>query len=187
VDFSELTSNQLLIAASAISFVVGSMLMYMLFRPGGNAAVSEDPRNHRIRELEADLRSSQRECTETQEVLEEKTAEFNTAVETLRDVRSTLADNEAELENLKDDLKGAVLKTRELRQVLQDRATETVREQARAADAETELEVAKAGSDAVMGEITRLQEERKQLTNTMKTMGDHFLPDEDLISSDFDD
>ena len=165
----------------AVSFLVGAIAMRLVSRPAKKQPTTEDPRNHRIRELEADLRASKKEFVECQDALEVKTEEFETAVETLREVRAELSERTEELEESKGDLKGSVAKTRELRTELQDRATATIREQVRAEEAETELEVARAGSEAVLGEINRLQEERKNLTDTMSKLEESLLPDEDLF------
>ena len=77
-----------------------------------------------------------------------------------------------------------MIRTRELRQELQDRASETIRESVRAREAETELEVARAGSEAVLSEINRLQEERKDLTNTMRRLEENMLPDGELFGEE---
>ena len=176
-----LDHSQTLVVIAAAAFVVGALVASILFKPSKRHKRSEDPRNHQIRQLEADLRTVKRQASEAEQALDLKIGEFEQSVETLREVRGTLADRDAELDALKTDLKGEVKKTRELRQTLQDRATETIREHVRAQEAETELEVARAGSEAVLGEISRLQEERKNLTNTMRQLEENLLPDEDLF------
>jgi chromosome segregation ATPase len=180
----QLNQNQMLMAIAGLGFVVGALLMRAITKPAEKLPVSEDPRNHRIREMEADLRTTRREVADLEQALEEKTEEFNTAVETLQGLRADLAEREDELAKIKGDLKGSVSKTRELRTELQDRATETIREQVRAEEAETELDVARAGSEAVLSEISRLQEERKNLTDSMRGLEDPFLADEDLFGED---
>jgi chromosome segregation ATPase len=182
----QLNQNQMLMAVAGLGFVVGAILMRTVTSPKEKVKVSEDPRNHRIREMEANLRTTQREFADIELELEEKTADLNTAVETLQGLRANIAEREEELAKLTGDLNGSVMKTRELRIELQDRATETIREQVRAEEAETELDIARAGSEAVLSEISRLQEERKSLTDSMRSLDidDPFLADEDLFGED---
>jgi predicted nucleic acid-binding Zn-ribbon protein len=184
VDFTELNSQQLMIAAALAGFVVGSVVIRIFTRVPVQDTTNEDPRNHKIRELEADLRTLKRESEDNSDDLKDKESEFNTAVESLQELRSTLAERDATIAELQVDQKSSVVKIRELRHELQDRATETVRNHVRAEEAETELDVARAGSEAVLSEIVRLQEERKHLTDTVETLGNHFLPDEELFDKD---
>ena len=114
-----------------------------------------------------------------QEALEAKSQEFQTAVETLQGLRATMAEHASELEAVREENKGSVSKIRELRMELQERATQSVREHLRAEDEETELQVARAGSDAVMSEINRLQEERDRLTNTMRNLEEQVVIETD--------
>jgi chromosome segregation ATPase len=184
----QLNHNQMLMAVGALGLVVGALIMHTFTKSAGKMQVSEDPRNHRIREVEAELRTVHRQFADCEQALEEKTEEFNTSVETLQELRvtleefrATLAEREEDLSKLKGELKGSVTKTRELRTELQDRATETIREQLRAEEAETELDVARAGSEAVLSEIGRLQKEHKKMTDTMTGIEDPFLADEDFL------
>ena len=173
-----------MIAAALAGFVVGSVVMLMFTRASARDTRNEDPRNHKIRELEADLRTLKRESEEYNDDLNGKAAEFNTAVESLQELRATLAERDATIAELQVDQKSSVVKIRELRHELQDRATETVRNHVRAEEAETELEVARAGSEAVLSEMVRLQEEQKHLTDTQEALGNHFLPDEELFTEE---
>ncbi len=184
MEFLELDHNEMMMALSAVSFVVGSLLMWAISKPRQKESASEDPRNHLIREMEADLRTIRRQSAECELALDAKTDEFDTAVTTMQELRANLTEREEELEKMKFDLKGSVYKTRELRTELQDRATETIREYVRAQEAETELEVARAGSEAVLSEISRLQEEQKNMTDTMRSLEDQMLPDEELFGED---
>ena len=184
MDFTELTNQQLMIATALGGVVVGSVVMRIFTRASARDAYTEDPRNHKIRELEADLRTLKRESEEYNDDLNGKAAEFNTAVESLQELRSILAERDATIAELQVDQKSSVVRIRELRHELQDRATETVRNHVRAEEAETELEVARAGSEAVLSEMTRLQEEHKHLTDTQEALGKHFLPDEELFAED---
>jgi chromosome segregation ATPase len=179
VDFTKLTPDQLLSAYCAASFIVGCIVVRVFSGAANDPTKTEDPRNHTIRELEADIRLVRREHADAQQALEEKTQEFQTAVETLQSLRVSMAEIESEREGLREENKSSVSKIRELRLELQERATQSVREHLRAEDAETELQVARAGSDAVMSEINRLQEERETLTNTMRNLEEQVVLESD--------
>jgi chromosome segregation ATPase len=184
VELTQLSNDQLMMAVGAAGLIAGILLTRILSNTDRKNATREDPRNHRIRELEADLRSVKRQLEESDEELNATNEEFKTSVATLQHLRSSMADRDAKIEELEKDVKGSVAKTRELRTELQDRAAERLHEQVRATQAETELEVTRAGSEAVMSEINRLQEERKHMTNTMKALGDHLMPDSELSDVD---
>jgi chromosome segregation ATPase len=184
VDLTEFSNDQLMLAIGAAGFIAGCLLTRMFSGSSKKKSLHEDPRNHRIREMEADLRSVKRQLEESDEELNATNDEFKTSVATLQHLRSSLADRDAKIEHLEHELKGSVAKTRELRTELQDRAAERLHEHVRAQQAETELEVTRAGSEAVMSEITRLQEERKHMTNTMKALGDHLAPEGELLKAE---
>jgi chromosome segregation ATPase len=179
VDLTELNNSQLMLAIGAAAFVAGCVLMRMLHKSGTKSSKQEDPRNHRIRELEADARAVKRQFDGCEDELAATNEEFKTAVATLQHLRTNLAERDTKIEQLEKDLKGSVAKTRELRTELQDRAAEGMREHVRAKQAETELEVNRAGSEAVMSEINRLQEERKHMTSTMKALSKNLMPDDE--------
>jgi uncharacterized membrane-anchored protein YhcB (DUF1043 family) len=178
VDSLIFEQNQMFAAVGGAAFVVGALCTFILMRLISGSSRKEDPRNHMIRQLEADLRAARRQVDDLEQALAEKTQEFDTAVENMQELRVKLADRDDEVEDLNAELKQESRKTRELRQELQERATQTIREQVRASEAETELEVARAGSEAVMSEITRLQEERINMTNTMRMLETQLMPEQ---------
>jgi chromosome segregation ATPase len=180
VEFPDLNPTQLLIAASGAGFLLGCFLSRIASRAGA----TEDPRNHLIRELEADLRTVRRQYDDSQQVLAKKSEEFASAVETLQELRSAMSELERESDDVREENKSSVAKMRDLRLELQDRATETIREHMRAEEAETEMHVAKAGSDAVLSEISRLQAERKQLTDTMRILEEQVMLEGDGADPD---
>jgi len=161
-----------MLAIGAAGFIVGCVLTRVLHNSGQKSGKHEDPRNHRIRELEADLRSVKRQLEGSEEELAATNEEFKTAVATLQHLRANAAEKDEKIAQLEKGVKESVAKTRELRKELQDRAAERLHEHVRAMQAETELEVTRAGSEAVMSEINRLQEERKHMTSTMKALGE---------------
>jgi chromosome segregation ATPase len=184
VDISELKPDQLLLAVGAGCFIVGCILAKLVGGSAGRNSAQEDPRNHKIRELEVDLRTTRRQLAEREQTLEQKALEFSASVATLQELRTTIGARDKRIGDLEIDLHASIAKTNELRRELQDRAVETVREQVRAEEAVTELEVERAGSEAVMTEITRLQQERQRLSATMQKMGGSLLLDEELFGSE---
>ena len=127
----------------------------------------EDPRNHRIRALEADLRLAERQAQDQGTETSDTQAQLEDAMAEGGELRAALQEANAEIRKLKEDLKISCAKTIELRHELTDRAEQTIRGQVQLEDLKTELQVAKAGSDAVLDEINRLNEEREELSDTV--------------------
>jgi predicted nucleic acid-binding Zn-ribbon protein len=177
VDLSNLSPNQLFAAVGVLSFIFGMALMCVVNRANSSTSDAEDPRNHYIRGLEADLRTAHRQMAENGTVQTSQADELGMVVGNNQNLQQRLTAIEDEVTKLQQELRKESLKVRELRQQLQDRATETIREHVRAEEATTELEVARAGSEAVVSEINRLQEERKCLTSTMRQLEDSMLAD----------
>ncbi|MEL7187831.1 MAG: hypothetical protein AAFN50_15585 [Pseudomonadota bacterium] len=146
--FAELPQN--LILFSAATFLLGWILSAISSRLGDRfRARRRDPRDDRIRELEAEVRIAQAELEtkkETAEEMEEKLKETTVGLER-RDY--VISEQQAKIEKVSKDLKESVLKTRELRNELADRATETVHAEAKIREVETELEIVQASSDMI--------------------------------------
>ena len=141
---------QELILYSAGAFLLGWLLSSISSRLGARYKTKQrDPRDDRIRELEAELRiangSSEKSKTEL-ERLEDELKETSVGLER-RDF--VISEQQAKLEKVAADLKESVLKTRELRAELADRATENVHAEAKIREVETELSVAQASTDLI--------------------------------------
>ncbi len=132
--------------------------------PGGEGV------NHRIRALEADLRVAQRKAVEAELALERNREDIETAQREIQLKTTALAERDVEVEKLRQNLSDECAKTLGLRQELTNRAEETIRAGVRIKDAETELSVARAGSDAVLEQIQRLAAEREQLTGRLRAL-----------------
>ena len=65
MDPTILEQNQLF-AGAAIAFVVGALCMFFASLLSKRTSKEEDPRNHMIRQLEADVRSLQRQVGESE-------------------------------------------------------------------------------------------------------------------------
>ncbi len=159
---SDLLQRYLMIGVAA--FVAG-YLVAMLGRvvSGRLKKTIQDPRDHRIRALEADVRLAERQANDHETHSKEARAQLKDAVEKIKGLKSTVQAADAEINKLKADLKTSCEKTVELRQELTDRAEQTIRGRAQLDDLKTELQVAKAGTDAVLDEINRLNQEGDDL------------------------
>lgn len=146
--FLELPQNLIFSAIGA--FVVGWVIASIYSRLGAKKrALARDPRDDRIRSLEAELRisRSQSETSKSDaEALEEQLKETTIGIERRDDV---ISKQQTKLNKVSTDLKDSVLKTRELRTELTDRATENVHAEAKIREVETELSVAQASTDMI--------------------------------------
>ncbi len=146
--FVELPQNLILMTGGA--FLLGWMLSSINTRLGSRyEAKKRDPRDDRIRSLEAELRVAQTDSEKSRgdvEKLEEELKETTIGIER-RDF--VITEQQTKLERVSADLKDSVLKTRELRAELADRATESVHAEAKIREVETELSVAQASTDLI--------------------------------------
>lgn len=142
--------DQQLFLYTAGAFLIGWLLSSISTRLGARSrARQRDPRDDRIRELEAELRiavtNTDKASTEL-ERLEEELKETTIGIERRDNV---ITEQQAKLERVQTDLKDSVLKTRELRGELAQRATENVHAEAKIREVETELSVAQASTDLI--------------------------------------
>jgi chromosome segregation ATPase len=132
------------------AFLLGYLLSSVFSRLGSRYRVSKrDPRDDRIRELEAELRIAQGSSEKTIsqiERLEEQLKEATIGIERRDNV---ISDQAVKLDRAQMDLKESVIKTRELRSELTERATENVYAEAKIREVETELSVAQASTDLI--------------------------------------
>jgi chromosome segregation ATPase len=146
--FVDLPDQIILYAAGA--FLLGWLLSSITSSIGArHRAKKRDPRDDRIRELEAELRISRTDSNESMtelERLEEELKETTIGVERRDDV---ITSQQTKLERVQTDLKDSVMKTRELRGELTERATENVHAEAKIREVEVELSVAQASTDMI--------------------------------------
>jgi chromosome segregation ATPase len=142
----DLPKEQLLLLAGA--FLVGWMLAAIQARLSANyRAKKRDPRDDRIRSLEAEARIAQSEAAKLAErnaTQEKSLVDATTGIEKRDNV---ISHQQGRIDALTVDLKASVKKTRELRAELSDRATENMRSELKIREVETELEVAQASTD----------------------------------------
>ncbi len=135
---------------TAGGFLLGWILSSISARLSGRyRALRRDPRDDRIRSLEADNRVARTEAEQLKEKLEGVTAELEDALDSIEKRDNVISHQQGRVETLKKDLKESVTKTRELRHELQERATESVRSEAKLREVETELSIAQASTDLI--------------------------------------
>lgn len=146
--FVELPQNLILMTAGA--FLIGWILSAINSRLGRKQhARRRDPRDDRIRSLEAELRIAQSEVEKSREKIEQLEDEVKDTTEGLEKRDNVISHQQSKLEETTADLKDSVMKTRELRAELSDRATENLKSEVKLREVETELEVAQASTDLI--------------------------------------
>lgn len=112
-------------------------------------AKRRDPRDDRIRQLEAELRIARGDSSKSVNEIERLEDELKETTIGLERRDNVITEQQARIEQIKADLKDSVLKTRELRAELAQRATENVHAEAKIREVETELSVVQASSDLI--------------------------------------
>ncbi len=139
---------QTLILASAGAFLIGWILSSINSTlRARHRTRKRDKRDDRIRSLEAELRIAQSEATRLQATLEDKEKRLVEAQDGAQKRDNVISHQQERIEALKKNLRDSVLKTRELRAELTDRAAENVKSEAKLRQVETELSVAQASTD----------------------------------------
>ena len=110
---------------------------------------TRDPRDDRIRSLEAEHRIARTDSGKANEEVESLTKELSENKDSIEARDNVLDEQMATIAQLRTDLKDSVKKTRELRAELTDRATESVRSEVKLREVETELEVTRASTDLI--------------------------------------
>ena len=146
--FMETPDTLLMTAVGAffLGWLVGKIGAYF-----GNkfSAKQRDPRDDRIRSVEAELRVATSETEKAKASLEERDKELADARGQIESLEGHLDKAEARMCELRQDLKGSVVKTRELREELANRAAENLKSEVKLREVETELSVAQASTDMI--------------------------------------
>ena len=146
--FVELPNELIFLACGA--FLLGWILATISSKlTARNRAKKRDPRDDRIRGLEAELRIAQSETSDSRTTLEKLEDELKETTIGLERRDNVITKQQSKIEKVSVDLKDSVLKTRELRAELSDRATESVHAEAKIREVETELSVAQASTDMI--------------------------------------
>ena len=112
-------------------------------------ARNRDPRDDRLRSMNAELRIAQTDAGKAKTELEEQSKSLTEEQGTVVTRDKLIVEQGDTIIRLKSDLKESVIKTRELRAELSDRATESVKSEVRLRDVETELSVAQASTEMI--------------------------------------
>ena len=146
--FVDLPQNLILMVAGA--FLLGWLLSSLGSSLGSRRRTKErDPKDDRIRSLEAELRIAQGAAGKADERVEGLEKELEDAQEGNEKRDNVISHQQQRIDKLSQDLKESVLKTRELRNELSDRATENLKSEVKLREVETELEVAQASTDLI--------------------------------------
>jgi chromosome segregation ATPase len=146
--FVDLPQNLILMVTGA--FLLGWLLSSIGSKLGSSTrAKKRDPRDDRIRSLEAELRIAQSESEKSTEKAEQLEKDLEQALEGIEKRDNVISHQQTKLDGLSADLKESVIKTRELRNELSDRATENIKSEVKLREVETELEVAQASTDMI--------------------------------------
>ncbi len=141
--------NELIFTAAG-TFLLGWVLATISSKLSARYnAKKRDPRDVRIRGLEAELRISQSDKMDSRTSVEKLEDELKETTVGLERRDNVITQQQSKLEKVSSDLKDSVLKTRELRTELADRATEGVRAEVKIREVETELSVAQASTDMI--------------------------------------
>jgi len=132
--------------AFLLGWLVGKIGAYF-----GDKIVSNqrDPRDDRIRSLDADVRVAQNNAEKVKTELEQSNSNLEEQKSNAVQNASKIQEQAQTIARLRADLKDSVRKTRELRAELTDRATESVRSQVMLREVQTELSVARASTDMI--------------------------------------
>ena len=146
--FANLPQNLILYTAGAflLGWILSALHSHMTASFRAN---KRDPRDDRIRSLEAEARVAQSEAETMSEKDELQQKELTEANEGIVKRDNVISHQQGRLEELTSDLKASVMKTRELRSDLSERATENIRSEIKIREVETELEVAQASTDMI--------------------------------------
>lgn len=146
--FFEIPQNLILMTAGA--FLIGWLLSSIVGSLGAKfKARKRDPRDDRIRSLEAEHRIAQSEAESLKETVVGLEKHLEEAGQNIEKRDNVITHQQEKLEKLNSDLRDSVLKTRELRSELSERATENIKSEVKLREVETELEVAQASTDLI--------------------------------------
>lgn len=146
--FVDLPQNAILMVAGA--FLLGWLLSSLGSSLGSKQrARKRDPRDDRIRSLEAEVRIAQSDAEKAAEQVGNLEKELKEAQDGNEKRDNVISHQQTRIDKLSQDLKESVLKTRELRNELSDRATENIKSEVKLREVETELEVAQASTDLI--------------------------------------
>lgn len=142
--------SQDLILYTAGAFLLGYLLSSVFGAVGSKSrAKKRDPRDDRIRSLEAELRVTQTDLGKARETVDGLQKELEEVTEGIEKRDNVISHQQMRMDETTRDLRESVMKTRELRAELSERATENIKSEVKLREVETELEVAQASTDLI--------------------------------------
>ena len=158
---------EILIYVAAGAFLLGWVVAKIAAYFGNKfKARSRDPRDDRIRALDAELRVAHSNAQKANAKLEEESKALKDEHEQLEDRERVISEQANTITKLKSDLRDSVMKTRELREELQERAAESIRSEVKLRDVETELSVARASTDLISTGVLDYTEDEEENAST---------------------
>lgn len=146
--FFEIPQNLILISTGA--FLLGWLLSSISGSMSSKfKARKRDPRDDRIRSLEAEHRVANGQVESLKEKVEELEENLENANAGIEKRDNVITHQQGKLNKMNSDLKDSVLKTRELRSELSERATENLKSEVKLREIETELDIAQASTDLI--------------------------------------
>jgi hypothetical protein len=133
-------------AAFLLGWLVGKIGAYL---SGRFQARKRDPRDDRIRNLDAELRIAQADSEKAKQLGEKAKTDILEEQDRVARQGTVITEQLKLLTDLRRDLKESVMKTRELRGELSNRAVESVISEVKLREVETELSVAHASTDLI--------------------------------------
>lgn len=169
--FFEIPQNLILMTIGA--FLIGWLLSSISGSLGSKfKAQKRDPRDDRIRSLEAEHRIASSEAVSLKETVIGLEKQMGDATEDIEKRDNVITHQQDKIGQLNSDLRDSVLKTRELRSELSQRATENIKSEVKLREVETELEVAQASTDLIATGVLDYS-----LTPEVEEVGDEEGPD----------
>jgi uncharacterized membrane-anchored protein YhcB (DUF1043 family) len=147
---------------AALAALVGLVIGRVLGGFAGPARPAPESDRHR-RGIEAELRVAQKTVEDQRAQLAATSTDLATLRAAQDDALAQAGSRDERLRRLKAELQAECAKTAKLRQELAERAEEMVRTHVQLRDTRTELGVARVGSDVILEQIARLEQERDDL------------------------
>ena len=139
-----------LIYVAGGAFVTGWLVGKIVSAIGSRVGKGKrDPRDDRIRNLDAELRIAQTEVGKARDELERQAESLTETQKLVASRELVINDQRGKIDQLRSDLKDSVRKTAELRSELSRRAEESVRSEVKLREVETELSVAHASTEFI--------------------------------------
>lgn len=149
--------NLALLAVAA--FLLGWLLASVSAKLSSRRQATErDPRDEKIYALQAELRVAEKDLAQLKSEADDQQQSLEDTTLNLQAQSSVIACQQEEIDRLADNLRKSVLKTRDLREELADRAAQNVYAEAKIREVETELSIAQASADMLATGIFEAQD-----------------------------